>query len=85
MLNNLLILKQKFRLKDIEIDGYYFIEHEGLYWHSGAFWIDEKKVKQVYNNGSLAIMYYNSKLSINQLRKKAKKCKIKLLKEVLPF
>lgn len=74
-----------FRLKDIETDGYYFPPHEGLFWHSGHFWLNEKILKPVYNNGSLAIMYYNSKLSINQLRKKAMKCKIKLLKEKLPF
>lgn len=78
-------MKGKFRLMDIEIDGYYFPQHEGLYWHSGSFWLGEKELKKVYNNGSAAIMYHNSKLSINQLRKKAMKCKIKLLKETLPF
>ena len=76
----------KFRLKEIEIDGYYFTGYEGLYWHSGKFWFNEEEVKQVYNNGSLSILLYGStKKSIKQLRKLAKPCKIKLFKESLPF
>jgi len=75
-----------FRLKDIEVDGYYFIGYEGLIWHSGKFWFNEQEVKQVFNNGSLSILLYgSSKKSIKQLRKLAKPCRIKLLKEVLPF
>jgi len=33
--------KVRFRLKDVEVNGYYFIGYEGLYWHSGCFWINE--------------------------------------------
>lgn len=76
----------KFRLKDVEVDGYYFIGYEGLLWHSGSFWFNEIECKQVNNNGSLSILLYgNSKKSVKQLRKMARKCKIKLLKETLPF
>lgn len=79
-------MSPKFRLKDIEINGYYFVGYEGLYWHSGEFWFNEEKVKQVYNNGSLSILLYgSSKKSVKQLRKLARSCKIKLLKETLPF
>lgn len=79
-------MNNKFRLKDVEINGYYFIGYEGLFWHSGKFWYNEIEVKQVYNNGSLSILLYgSSKKSIKQLRKIAKPCKIKLLKETLPF
>ena len=44
-------MKDKFRLKDIEIEGYYFPNHEGLYWHSGKFWFNEIECKKVSNNG----------------------------------
>ena len=74
-----------FRYEQIEIDGYYFINHQGLYWHSGHFWDGEQKVKQVYNNGSLAILFGTKKLGVKKLRPQAIKCKIKLLKQKLPF
>jgi hypothetical protein len=79
-------MNRKFRLKEVEIDGYYFTEIEGLFWHSGKFWFNEKEVKEVNNNGSLSILLYGgSKKSVKQLRKQARPCKIKLLTEPLPF
>ena len=76
----------KFRLKEVEIDGYYFIGIEGLIWHSGKFWHYEEEVKEVYNNGSKSILLYGSvKRGIKKLRKFAKPCKIKILTENLPF
>ena len=76
----------KFRLRDVEVDGYYFIGYEGLLWHSGQFWFNEIECKQVFNNGSLSIIIYgSSKKSVKKLRKIARRCKIKLLKEKLPF
>lgn len=78
-------MSYKFRLKDVEVDGYYFIEHEGLIWHSGDFWFNETRLDQVYNNGSLSVNFFGSKLGIKKLRKKARACKIKLLKEKPPF
>jgi len=76
----------KFRLKDVEVEGYYFIGYEGLLWHSDKFWFNEEEVKQVFNNGSLSILLYgSSKKSIKQLRKLAKPCRIKLFKETFPF
>jgi hypothetical protein len=79
-------MNSKHRLKDIEIDGYYFTEIAGLYWYSGKFWFNEKEVKQVYNNGSLSLLLYgSSKKSIKKLRKQAGKCRIKLFTEKLPF
>ncbi len=75
----------KFRLKDIEIDGYYFTGHEGLYWHGNEFWFNERKLKKVNNNGSLSILLHGSKIGVKKLRKQARKCKIKLLKEEPPF
>jgi hypothetical protein len=78
--------KVRFRLKDIEVKGYYFIAYEGLYWHSGHFWFNEEKVKQVENNGSLSILLYGtSKKSVKKLRAMALPCTIKLLKEKMPF
>lgn len=78
-------MRHKFRLQDIEVDGYYFPSHQGLIWHSGEFWYNEEKVKKVCNNGSLSIMLCGSKVGVKKLRKQALKCKIKLLKETLPF
>jgi hypothetical protein len=76
----------KFRLKEVEIDGYYFIGYEGLLWHSGRWWQDETELKIVYNNGSQSVLLYGvSKKSIKQLRKLAKPCKIKLLTEKISF
>lgn len=73
-------MKLKFRLKEVEIDGYYFTNVEGLYWHSGMFWFNEEPVKEVYNNGSKSILLYgSSKKSVRQLRKVARPCKIKLI------
>jgi len=75
----------KFRLRDIETQGYYFINHPGLYWHSGVFWFNETQLKKVYNNGSLSILLHGSKIGLKKLRKQARPCTIKLYKEILPF
>ena len=79
-------MNTRFRLKEVEINGYYFIGYEGLFWHSGKWWHNEIEQKVVENNGSLSVLLYGvSKKSIKQLRKIAKPCKIKLLTEHLPF
>lgn len=79
-------MSHKFRIQEIEINGYYFTEYPSLYWHSGKFWFNEKEVKKVYNNGSISLLLYGSKkVSIKKLRKQAKPCTIKLLKEYCPF
>ncbi|HMO63322.1 MAG TPA: hypothetical protein PKC39_14650 [Ferruginibacter sp.] len=78
-------MSQKFRLKDVEVTGYYFPSHEGLLWHSGDFWYNEEKVKKVCNNGSMSLLLAGSKIGVKKLRKEARLCKIKLLKETLPF
>lgn len=79
-------MNRKIRLKEAEIEGYYFTEIEGLFWYSGKFWFNDKEVKEVYNNGSKSILLYgSSKKSIKQLRKQARHCKIKIFTESLPF
>jgi hypothetical protein len=79
-------MNRKFRLKEVEVQGYYFTEIEGLIWHSGKFWFNEVEVKEVYNNGSKSILLYGtSKKSVKKLRKMAHPCKIKLFTEQLPF
>jgi hypothetical protein len=79
-------MNRKFRLKEVEINGYYFTNTEGLFWHSGKFWFNEQEIKQVNNNGSLSILLYgSSKRSVKKLRKFARPCKIKLFIEALPF
>lgn len=79
-------MSNKFRLKEVEIDGYYFPKIEGLFWHSGKFWFNEEEVKIVNNNGSQSILLYGtSKRGVKKLRKAARKCKIKLFTETSPF
>jgi hypothetical protein len=78
-------MSRKFRLQDVEVEGYYFPQHEGLLWHSGEFWFNEEQVKKVCNNGSISLLICGSKIGLKKLRKQARKCKIKLLKEKLPF
>jgi len=74
------------RIKEVEVDGYYFTNVEGLFWHSGKFWFNEQEVKQVYNNGSKSILLYGSrKMGVKKLRKSAKPCKVKLYTIPLPF
>jgi hypothetical protein len=76
----------KVRIADVKIQGYYFPGYEGLFWHSGEFWLNEEKVKKVYNNGSLSILLYgSSKKSIKQLRGIAQPCTITIVKEKTPF
>ena len=79
-------MSRKFRLKEVEIPGYYFIGIEGLLWHSGKFWYNEEPVKEVYNNGSKSILLYGTtKRGVKKLRTIAKPCTIKLMTENLPF
>ena len=74
------------RIKEVEIDGYYFTNTPFLFWHSGKFWYNEIEVKEVYNNGSKSILLYSSsKIGVKKLRRFAKSCKIKLYIEPLPF
>jgi len=79
-------MTRKFRLKEVEIDGYYFTNIKGLFWHSGKFWFNEEEVKEVFNNGSKSILLYGSqKRGVKKLRQFAKPCKIKIFTEPLPF
>ena len=74
------------KIKEVEINGYFFTEIDGLFWHSGKFWMNDKPVKEVYNNGSKSILLYGStKKSIVKLRKCAKHCIIKIYVEKMPF
>lgn len=73
-------------IKEVEVDGYYFTTIKNLFWHSNKFWFNETEVKQVYNNGSISLLLYgSSKIGVKKLRKFAKKCKIKIYTEPIPF
>lgn len=79
-------MSNKFRLREVEIDGYYFTNIEGLFWHSGKFWFNEVEVNKIYNNGSLSLLMYGSKkIGIKKLRKFARRCRIKIATESFPF
>jgi hypothetical protein len=68
------------------VEGYTFKSVPNLLWHSGRFWMDNKEVKQVNNNGSLSLLLYgSSKKSIKKLRKEAVKSLITIEEEKLPF
>jgi len=77
-------MSAKVRIKSVVIDAYYFIGYNGLYWHSGCFWFNGEKVKEVYNNGSKAILLYGcTKKSIRKLRQQAQPCKIELFNNII--
>lgn len=74
------------KIKQVEVEGEYYPHIPNLFWHSGSFWFNEEKVKEVYNNGSKSILLYgNSKRGVIKLRKFAKRCRIKIFTEPLPF
>lgn len=74
------------QIKEVQIEGYYFTEVDGLFFHSGKFWMNDEQVKVVCNNGSKSLLLYGiSKKSIAKLRKCAKRCIIKIYTERLPF
>lgn len=74
------------KIKEVEVDGYYFTNIDRLFWHSGKFWMNDEEVPIVFNNGSKSILLYgSSKRGLNKLRKFAKQCKVKLYTEPLPF
>ena len=52
-------MSKKFRLKEVEIDGYYFTNIPALFWHSGKFWYNEIEV-----NSSLTVSY-NTAATVN--------------------
>lgn len=73
-------------IKEVIVEGYRFASVPNLFFHSGKFWMNGKEVRQVYNNGSKALLLYGvSKKSIKQLRKQAIKCTITIYKELSPF
>lgn len=74
------------RVKEVKVQGYYFKNVPNLVWHSEKFWMNDKEVKKVYNNGSLSLLLYGtSKKSIKKLRKQAIKCTITIYCEPSPF
>lgn len=74
------------KIKEVEVNGYYFTNTPNLFWHSDKFWYMDNEVKEVYNNGSKSLLLYgSSKVGIKKLRKFAVKCKVKIYIEPLPF
>jgi len=72
-------MSRQFRLKEVEVNGYYFSGIDGLFWHSGKWWFNNVEQKVVENNGSLSVLLYGvTKKSIKKLRKLANPCKIKI-------
>jgi hypothetical protein len=72
-------MSRQIRIKEVEVNGYYFVGYDGLLWHSGKWWFNNVEQKVIENNGSLSVLLYGvSKKSIKQLRKLAKPCKIKI-------
>jgi hypothetical protein len=76
-------MSQKIRIDSIKLTGYIFHSFPGLVFHSGKFFMNEKTVKEVYNNGSIAIMLYGKKYGkeklLRKLRTEAVKCEIELI------
>ena len=59
-----------------QVQGWIFPSKPGLVWHSGKWWVNGIETRQVYNNGSLSVLYAGSKCSIKKLRKEAQPCNI---------
>jgi hypothetical protein len=76
-------MSEKVRIEAF-VEGFYFPKYTGLIFHSGMFWINCMPAKRVYNNGSISINYYGSKISLKTLRKQAIRINIKLIDDV-PF
>ena len=74
------------KVRIIQVYGYTFKSVPNLVWHSGKFWMNDKEVKQVCNNGSISLLLYgSSKKSLKKLRKEAVKSIITIEEEKLPF
>ena len=74
------------KIKEVEVSGYCFTNIKNLFWHSGKFWMYNKEVKEVYNNGTKSILLYGTeKRGVIKLRKFAQACKIIIYTEPLPF
>lgn len=61
-------MNRKIRIASIKVEGYIFKGYPGLVWHSGGWWLHDREVVPVYNNGSKSINYAGSKKSIKKLR-----------------
>ena len=76
-------MSRKIRINSIKLTGYVFHSFPGLVFHSCKFFMNEEPVKEVYNNGSLAIMLYGKKFGkeklLRKLRSEATKCEIELI------
>jgi hypothetical protein len=68
----------------IEVNGFYFPSMPGLVFHSGIFWLNNNKVKYVYNNGSKAILIAGTKRGLTKFRKEALPCVVTIYNN-LPF
>lgn len=70
------------RIQTVIIDGYKFHSFPSLIFHSGKFWVNEIEVKEVYNNGSVAMVIngvkHGKKKLLQKLRKEAYKVKIEI-------
>lgn len=73
--------KRRFEAK---VKGFHFPSLEGLIWHSGSFWLHGEKLKEVYNNGSKAILIGSTKHGLTKFRKEAQPCEVTLL-DGMPF
>lgn len=77
-------MSKKIRILSIKVEGWIFKGYPGLVWHSGVWWLNDREVRPVYNNGSKSILYGGSKKSIRKLRGLAVKTVIEI-DNGLPF
>ena len=77
------------RILETRIDGYKFHSQPQLVWHSNKFWFNEVQVKEVYNNGSMAMVVGGVKRGkekfLKELRKKGNAYKCTIVVDCAPF
>jgi hypothetical protein len=64
---------------EVTVKGWIFPSLPGLVWHSGKFWLNDQPCKQVFNNGSISILYAGSKRSLKKLRQEAQPCMVTVM------
>jgi hypothetical protein len=74
---------QKIRT-EVKVKGWHFPGFPGLVFHSGSFWLNNDKVREVFNNGSRALLIGSTKHGLRKLRAQAQPCEITILDD-MPF
>jgi hypothetical protein len=75
------------RIKEIRVEGWKFSGFEGLLYYQCKWWYNGVLVKEVYNNGSMALLINGVKYGKDKFLKARRKdaVKVVLVVDDLPF